>query len=274
MESYTFVVQLPFKGRAYYTVDIDEHAPLIENFARLVEETQGLEEEIPVEITTTDGRLAEIEWTFALAGEESDEMYLSPHLSLEEQGVLPNAEIIVEDESNVGAFDPDARFRQDCRKLAQFIRANQDYLRIIKQKRRQIDIQVTNVRAIVSLDDRGLPVYGENHRVRILIPLNYPYEQPRLVPLSEVFHPNIAYGTGEADDVCYTEEYVPDGDDTFSYMIHQWLRMVQYKRKGWNLQEPHRHQNEKASIWLEGVLKTPQMRNLLPVKPVVKIHWA
>ena len=92
MESYTFIVQLPFKGRASYTVNLDESAPLIENFARVVEATQGEEEEIPIEITTADGRHAEVMWTFALAGEEGDEVLLSPHLSLEEQGVMPNAE--------------------------------------------------------------------------------------------------------------------------------------------------------------------------------------
>jgi len=273
MEQYTFIVQLPFKGRASYTVNLDGHVPLIESFARIVEATQGAEEEIPIEITTADGRRAEVTWTFALAGEDGDEMLLSPHMSLIDQGVMPNAEIVVEDESNVGAPDPDARFREDCVRLARFIGANKDHLKVTKQTRRQIEIQISGVRAIVSVDKGGVPVYGENHRLRILIPANYPYEGPRLVPLTEVFHPNIAYGTGEAN-VCYTEGYVPDGDDTFSYMIYQWLRMVQYRRKGWNLQEPHRHQNEIASRWLEEVLKAPRMKNLLPVKPVIDFHWA
>ncbi|MCI0452938.1 MAG: hypothetical protein L0Z51_11220 [Candidatus Latescibacteria bacterium] len=110
MEQYTFIVQLPFKGRASYTVNLDGRVPLIESFARIVEVTQGAEEEIPIEITTADGRRAEVTWTFALAGEDGDEMLLSPHMSLTDQGVMPNAEIVVEDESNVGAPDPDARF--------------------------------------------------------------------------------------------------------------------------------------------------------------------
>lgn len=273
MESYTFIVQLPFKGRASYTVNLDEDLPLIENFARIVEATQGEEEEIPLEIAMPDGRKGEVIWTFALAGEEGDEMLLSPHLSLAEQGVLPNAEIVVEDESNVGSPDADVRFREDCLKLARFVRANGDHLRVTKQTTRQIDVDVTGVRAIISIDEQGRPVYGEEHRLRILIPVNYPYEGPRLVPLTKVFHPNIAFGTGEAN-VCYTEGYVPDGDDTFSFMIYTWLRMVQYRRKGWNLAEPHRNQNEVASQWLEKILKAPQRSELLPIRPVVDFRWA
>jgi hypothetical protein len=104
LQDITFVVTIPYKGRIKYTVSIDETLPIIESFARVIEATQGEENEIPFRATTGDGRIFDIMWTFALAGKDGEEMLLPPHMSLEELGVLPNAEIIAEDEQQVGSL--------------------------------------------------------------------------------------------------------------------------------------------------------------------------
>jgi len=272
--SYTFVVQLPYKGPASYNVEIEEDHTVLKVFAMLVEETQGSDLEIPIELPTYDGRMAEVQWTFALLGEDGDHMLLAHDQSLAEQGVLTGAEIIVEDETNVGTSEYDRRFREDCIRLGAFCRANSEHFRVVHQTRRQIDIEITGVKAIASINPQGEPVYCEEHKLRILVPSNYPHEEPSLVPVSPIFHPNIAYGDGRAK-VCYTEKYEADGEDTFTYMLTQWVRMVQYvprSGKGWNLDGDHRMQNETASKWLEGLLTSKQHEELFPVKPLVRLN--
>ncbi len=269
MAEYRFSVHLPFRGKISFDVDLDEDTSLIDNFAILVDATQGTEDEIPIVITNQMGQEHEVQWTFALTGDEGMEMNLFPDKTMDEQ-LLPGSEIIVEDESNVGALmdmSNHERFVFDCRKLNRFVKLNSDYLKIVKSSRAQIDIQISGVRTVVDIDDARNPVYGDEHFLRIMIPSTYPYAGPTLVPLSKFWHPNIS-----PTNVCYTDGYIPTGEDTFSYIIFQWLRMVQYRAKGVNLNDDHGYQNKAATLWFEERIKDAE--SLFPVQPLVQFKWA
>lgn len=63
-------------------------------------------------------------------------------------------------------------------------------------------------RAVVSLNSSSRPVFGNDHRLFVLLPEDYPKERPRFVFQTPVFHPNV-HPTGQ---VCYGD----DGDHGFA----------------------------------------------------------
>jgi len=271
MEHFTFIVKIPYKGTKEYLVEIDERQPLIESFSAIVETMAGTEDEIPIIRRDETGTEVEVIWVFAWGGSEMGVEELAEHMSLKDQGVMPGSEIVVTDISigvGIPLMSNDARLVKDRVSLMDLVRRNPDHLSIVKAKPRTIDVAVTGVKAIRSVDDDDGIQYVYDHRVRILIPERYPYESPTLVPLTKVFHPNICLSGNECH-VCYSEGYVPDGEDTLSYMVDQFVRMIQYQPAAWNLEEPHRRLNLEASLWLDARLA--EKSDLIPIKPTMKL---
>jgi len=102
-------------------------------------------------------------------------------------------------------------------------------------------------RGIVRLDPAG-PVYGEEHRVRIDLPAEYPIKAPNMRWLTPIFHPNI---NAEGTWVCISEWYPGKFLDDLCIMLG---RMIQYKNYN-----PHSPLNRGAALW---ALENPR---LLPV---------
>ncbi len=272
MEHYSFIVKIPYKGTKEFLVEIDAREPLIECFASVVDAMTGTEDEIPIVRKDELGHEMEVIWVFAWGDPEAGIEELAEHLSLKAQGVPPGSEIVVTDISiGVGApeMSNDARLVNDRVRLMNLIKRNAEHLDLIKATPRTMDISVKGVKAITGLDEDGRIRCAADHRIRILIPERYPYEGPTMVPLSPVFHPNICLNGAECH-VCYSEGYTPDGEDTLSYMVDQYVRMIQYHPRAWNLEEPHRRLNLEASRWLEARLA--EGSDLIPIKPTVKLR--
>lgn len=272
MQEYTFIIEGIFKVSREYVVDADENIRLMDVFADVVAASRDTGNAIPTTRRMTTGEVIEILWSFAWSDPNDDvEEELVPHLSLKEQGVLPGAEIIVSDVSLVGSGSCEMSNREriidDRRRLKALVDRNSQHLKIVKASPRTIDLLLTDVRAILSVDEKGTPAYGKEHGLRLLIPASYPYDGPSVVPLTPVFHPNIRVAGAERS-ACYTEEYRPDGHDTLSSIVQRYVSMIQYRL--YNLQEPHRGMNEVASAWLEARLKDRAVE--LPVKPLIKIR--
>ena len=104
MAEYTFVVQVPGQPAMEYLADVDSTQPLMENFVQIVKASSGTKDEIPTVKKGEGGEEEAIRWTFAWGDSAEEDMAeLAEHLSLEEQGVFPGAEIIASDNANVGA---------------------------------------------------------------------------------------------------------------------------------------------------------------------------
>jgi len=272
MQEYTFIIEGIFTSSREYLVDADEDIPLMDVFRDVVAASRETENPIPTTRRMVTGDVVEVLWSFAWSDpNDIEEEELVPHLSLREQGVLAGAEIIVSDVSLVGsgtfAMNNRERVIDDRRRLQALVDSNSQHLRIVKASPRTVDISIEGVRAITGLGLKATPLYGESHGVRLLLPASYPYDGPSVVPLTPVFHPNIRVGGAERS-ACYTEEYRPDGDDTLSWIVQQYVSMIQYRL--YNLQEPHRSMNEIASEWLEARLKDGSVD--FPLKPLVRIR--
>jgi len=272
MQEHTFIIQGIFKSSKEYLLDADENIQLMDVFADVVAASRETGNPIPTTRRIANGEAIEILWSFAWSDPSDDVVEeLAPHLSLKDQGVLPGAEIIVSDKSLVGsgAYEMSNRERiiDDRRHLQVLVDRNSLHLKIVKASPRTIDLVFTDVRAIVGVDEKGIPTYGKEHGVRLLLPASYPYDGPSVVPLTPIFHPNIRVAGAERS-ACYAEEYRPDGHDTLSSIVQRYVSMIQYRQ--YNLQEPHRNMNEAASRWLEERLKDRAVE--LPVKPLIKIR--
>jgi len=160
------------------------------------------------------------------------------------------------------------RVVQDRRLLNEFVEHNSAMLRFLSKKPRTIDIGVSGVPGLVGLSATGEPVIRREHKLRMLLPDDYPMGAPQLIPLSEVFHPNICIEGGKPD-VCYTADWSAALGNPLSWAIGQYVKMIQYE--DYNLEEPHRGQNRKASVWVESLGK--EAYKLFPLKPIAKLRF-
>lgn len=105
-EQYTFKVLRPGQESYEMVVSIDPNSPLMENWIEIVHASKGTANEISLVRADGDGEAQEIPWEFGWCddstGQEEFEE-LDPMSSLMEQGVYPGAEIVIADQSMVGA---------------------------------------------------------------------------------------------------------------------------------------------------------------------------
>jgi len=160
------------------------------------------------------------------------------------------------------------RVARDRRLLNEFVELNSTMLRFLSKKPRTLDFEVSELPGIVGLSDSGKPELKREHKLRLLLPDDYPLGQPQLVPLTGVFHPNICIEGGNPD-VCYTENWNAGMANPLSWVIGQYVKMVQYE--DYNLQEPHRGLNRKASDWVESLGK--EAYKLFPLKPMARLRF-
>jgi len=272
MPEYTFILVIPYRKKREYLVSVDDTVPLMDAFDQVVQASRGTLSEIPETIPDLGGIDVELHWMFSwgVPGSNAVEM-LAETLSLREQGVLPGAEIIVKDDESVGGGEPlpmdySRRLLRDRQSLQAFIDQNPSHLKIRKATPRTIDMDLLGIRAVVGIEEDGAPIVGDTHGVRILVPPRYPHEAPSVVPLTPIFHPNVCVDGGECS-ACYTNAYVPDGEDTLAWIVDQYVSMIQYE--AYNLREPHRRQNERASLWLEARLQDKTVQ--FPLRPTVQL---
>lgn len=266
-QPYTFRIQSPGQADLEIHVEIDPTVPLMENFIQIVEESQGTDAQI--DITKEDnGQVIDIPWQFSMrdVGEDGQDFFdeLDESRSLLEQNAYPGSEITVSDLTIVGAPDMD-RVRHDKKAFYLFVEKNAKYLKVTKWLAASVDITVKNVPGITRVDGDGNPIVEDEHKLRLVLPPDYPYEGPMLVPVSDMWHPNICVQGAQAT-VCAWEAYDPSWKDTWSYMLRQFVEIIQYRQ--YNLEEPHRRQNIKASEWFEKKQKQGELE--VPLKPMVK----
>jgi len=277
MAFYTFKVRVNQDSPINFDVDIDDSQKLMDSFCQLIDASAEKERPIPAFFTDDTGREQEIIWSFAWNAAEGDRLELAHDESLKEQGVPEGAEIFVADiSSGVGApmaMTRRKRLMHDMRKLNTLVAKNRKHLEFSRGATpTTIELRVKNVKAIGHLNDRGDPVYSHEHQIRLLIPRGYPYEAPTLVPLTPVWHPNIRMSEGPEATVCYTEGYSPTSNDTFSFIVTQYVQMIQFQGSSWNLEEPHRSLNPGASVWLEKQLSNGS--RYIPIKPAANLDWS
>lgn len=77
-------------------------------------------------------------------------------------------------------------------------------------------------RGVTAVGPRG-PVFGELHRVRLSLPVEYPTRPPQMRWLTPIFHPNInEEGTGVCVDTWYPSKFLDD-------LCIMLGRMIQYQ---------------------------------------------
>lgn len=104
-----------------------------------------------------------------------------------------------------------------------------------------------NCRGVATVGPSG-PVYAEQHRVRLSLPVQYPTRPPQMRWLTPIFHPNInAEGTYVCVDTWYPSKFLDDLCVTLG-------RMIQYK-----------NYNPFNSLRLDAAIWSSENLHLLPV---------
>lgn len=156
-----------------------------------------------------------------------------------------------------------SRAQYDRKRFYEFVTRNHRHIQVEKWRPASVDLVVTNVPGVTGLDGDGRPTVADEHRVRIVLPPDYPNEAPSLVPLSPLWHPNISKSSA-----CLWTEYDPTWSDVWAYMLRQFVAMIQYRLV--NLDMPHRDQNPNASKWLEEVRERGGFDG--PLKPMIHLR--
>lgn len=117
----------------------------------------------------------------------------------------------------------DARLRSDYKRMLDLTEGN-DLIAIEKTEGDPPEVYSMrfNCRGVVGVSASG-PDFGELHRVRISLPVDYPTRAPQLRWLTPIFHPNIsAEGTFVCVDTWYPSRFLDD-------LCIILGRMIQYK---------------------------------------------
>jgi ubiquitin-protein ligase len=142
----------------------------------------------------------------------------------------------------------DARLRNDYAKMLDLTRGN-DLIRIGKTEGNPPELydMLFTCRGVASIGAAG-PVFSNEHRVQLSMPVEYPTRPPQMRWLTPIFHPNI---NPEGTYVCVDVWYPSKSLDDLCVMLG---RMIQYKN--YNPFNPLRLD---AAVW------STQNQNLLPV---------
>jgi len=86
-----------------------------------------------------------------------------------------------------------------------------------------------HVRSIINIADDQSPIYGNLHRVKIVLPPGYPMTSaPKCFMLTQVWHPNIRFFGEHKGHICINKD-VLGAWQTLDMLVEQIGEMLQYK---------------------------------------------
>jgi ubiquitin-protein ligase len=257
LEYYTFKVVSEVDGHREIEVQCDPNDPLMEIWAHVARQ-----EGFSLSTYDAEGNEIEIEWSYSW-GSGSTVEPLAEHRSLREAAVPAESVIQVRGRTIGGSpmITPHVRLRGDRRKLIEFVDRNKEHISIHDAQPEAWLIRFHGIRAIVGLDEKGHPMWGEEHEAQLTFnPDEYPFYPPGLKPLSPVFHPNVS-----PESYCLFEQFPLEAPDPLSLMLSQAVEILQYRE--FNLKEPHNKMNPEASEWV----KNKRHEEFMPIEPMVRL---
>jgi hypothetical protein len=258
MTDYVFIVSGTHIDTRTINVTCDESLPLMEVFNKV-----AATHSIPMSVPDANGGKVEVEWTFSWGGDSSDNSaneMLSQMEGLMEQGVPSFATITAFGNSIAGGSNA-AILAVHRRVFFEFVDGQGGHLAVIGRRMpREWVVRVSGVRAITGLDGGGQAEFSDVHDLQMLIPIDYPYDEPVLKPLSDIFHPNVS-----RDKFCLFVNSPMGVRNPLAKLLAQALEIMQYRQ--WNLEGENGRMNARACDWV----KSGGVRPYLPIRPVVRL---
>ena len=135
----------------------------------------------------------------------------------------------------------------------------QDFVKITSATPAEFRLHFKGIHGIVDLDSNDEPKWQDEHDAQLVIPADYPFEDPILKPISSVFHPNVS-----TEKYCLFAHFPKGMPDPLSWMISQAVEVLQYREI--NLKDENARMNPRASEWVRG----GGHKAHVPIKPMVR----